>query len=183
MKDLVADFLKLFLEKYFIFSVISIVLTTLTFLLFPSDFFLIQKLGDIRATVTIFCIWFLIEYFIFSTFEYFNKCISSFKNKKYLKQLELEREKEILEKIWTKVDSLSHRDYEILMKFIRNGNKPHLARETSHYWYGDNLFNSGWLHKSTCSQGVSTQYILKDDIYQILKYSQEQFGRISHFKK
>lgn len=209
MEKSIVDCLKLFLEKYFILSVTAIVLTFITFLAVPSDLFIIKKLGNTMFSVFSFCSWFLIlELFKFifkSIVQFFNVKRKQRYLRKSRKEETLKVNKELLERLWTEVDSMSPRDYELLMSFITNGNQPYV---TASIFCGSCLLNSEWVHKSLCKEEervsipgrtssnsneipleryadvqAKYQYILKDEVYQILKYSQDKYGRISHFNR
>ena len=117
-----------------------------------------------------------------------------------------QNEMRVLEQLWTDVDGLSVYDYNLLVKFIESGNEPHYMTGTI---CGNGLLNSEWVH---CSQvkgekkipikvisgfnggngnmqpkyemvSAKYQYILRQEIYELLKLSQEKYGKISHFKK
>ena len=91
------------------------------------------------------------------------------------------------------------------MEFIKNGNKPHFEAGIC---LGEGLLNSQWVYKSEVQAdkkipakvynvnrmnaeqtnefitlSARYQYILKDEIFQILKYSLETYGKISHFQR
>lgn len=203
MEKSIVDCLKVFLEKYFILSVMAVVLTFITFLAVSSDLFIIRKLGNTMFSVFSFCVWFLILVLFKFILNNGFKLFYAQRNKKCLRKIHkeerLKMNKNVLEGIWTHVDSMSTRDYELLMDFVINGNKPYVA---SGFFCGNSLLNSGWVHKTLFKEDekissseevlpnlnvipycipVQYQYILKEDIYQILKYSQDKYGRISHF--
>lgn len=205
MDKSIAECLKLFLERYFILSVMAVVLTFITFLAVSPDLFIIRKLGNTMFSVFSFCVWFLIlvlfKFVLNGVFKFFytqrnKRCL-----RKIHKEERLKMNKNVLEGIWTQVDSMSTRDYELLIDFIINENQPYVA---SCSFCGNSLLNSGWVHKTLVKEdekissseeflpnfkvipycvSVRYQYILKEDIYQILKYSQDKYGRISHFNR
>lgn len=116
--------------------------------------------------------------------------------------------KEILENVWTLVDRMIPQDRKILMEFLKNNNAPICVKGelggncllTSNYVVSTVVPNdrkvtlndpSGVLGKKggrvfipEMSFGIQKrQYKLRDDFYQILKYSYDNYGHISHFSK
>lgn len=202
--------LKLFLEKHFIPSIIAIVAAFSTYLATSPESWLLQKLGENKFWVFSFCLWLLtIEFIIFLAMK-IRKSYISYKDENYYRNRQQEENKEAwndtLENIWTVVDEMSPRDYELLLEFVTNGNQPHI---TAGRVCGQGLLNDlNWVHKTLYQQPqevavsndeilsnssnfipshtympVGYQYKLKDNIYKILKYSLDNHGRISHFDR
>ena len=111
--------------------------------------------------------------------------------------------KETLNKIWTTVDEMTEEEKRILMYFLENDNKPFLDTDKNYSY--NHLLISGWVHKSeyhgnkkkveevkvyekgkyikkTFTTNYKYQYILEENIYNILKISLDKYDKISHFK-
>lgn len=125
------------------------------------------------------------------------------KSKLQQEQAEKEEEAKVLEILWSSVDSLSSDEYKLLLNFIDTENKPYCEEGTR---IGSRLFSYNWFYKTeitpakqipikvnrndtkgmiafSAHETVSATYgyILKDEIYQLIKYSLEKYGKISHF--
>lgn len=106
---------------------------------------------------------------------------------------------EVLTKLWADVDSLSEDDRVDLKEFLRTGNKPIPKNKRCVNTYS--LFYSDWVDVQEKRTTVNTKvtiystgkeevmptiythvYKLKENIYQLLKYSQEHYGKISNFE-
>lgn len=126
-------------------------------------------------------------------------------NNKY----KIENEKQVIEALWKNVESLSADDRELLIEFIENGNNP-IERSSGIRYSFDSLLNSKWVVSieeykedeklefvlSEKSKGKSIavnpavfyggkttvkKYKLNDEIYKLLKYSMDKYGKITHF--
>ena len=205
MSEKLLDLLRIFLEKYLVPTVTAIVLSFITYYFTPTDNRLLLKFTIWGYSVFLFCVWFLCIKFVIWLIEkiqYHNYSKGIEERSKQRKASELQED---LEWIWTEIDSLSSNDYKILLQFIKNGNKPYYS---SSIYCGDCLLNSEWVHKTvskpakqeliqskrdSSSRASSLpayetisgtyQYILRNDIYQLLKYSYATYGRISHFER
>ena len=204
MTEKLLDTLKIFFERHLIPTVSAVVASFITYYITPADNALLIKFNIIGFSVFLFCIWFLVIKLIIWFFEKI-QCLSySRKEEQRHSQREALQERETMEALWTDVDRLSQSDYRLLLKFVRNENKPYLTSGTH---FGECLLNSGWVHKtiskperkipiktqrSSSSKAIplpvyetiseTYQYILNDDIYKLLKYSYEHYGKISHFE-
>ncbi|PWJ47791.1 hypothetical protein [Faecalicatena contorta] len=209
MVEKLVDILKIFLEKYFIPTIIAVVLSFVTYYITPEDNAVLIKFGVMGFSVCCFLIWFLIVEMVMGIFKGIisavNRKIKGEKRQIYEND-RIEREnKEILEVLWTRVDEMNARDYQLLVEFINNGNQPHY--EAGQY-FGDCLLNSDWVHKTVVQaekqvpikierssmEGIHRfpiyetisaryQYVLKDELYKALKYSMDKHGKISHFER
>lgn len=123
------------------------------------------------------------------------KFSTSSSKEKELQQLN----QEVLTKLWEDVDSLSEDDRADLKEFLRTGNKPIPKNKRCVNSYS--LFYSEWVDVQEKRTTVNTKvtiystgkeeviptiythvYKLKENIYQLLKYSQEHYGKISNFE-
>ncbi|EQG49892.1 hypothetical protein QIY_3436 [Clostridioides difficile DA00141] len=154
--------------------------------------------------VFLFCVWFLIIELVIWLVQKIQYHNYSKGVEQRNKQRQAEEWQQSLEFLWTDVDNLSSSDYKLLLRFIKNENQPYCSSGTP---MGHCLLNSDWVHKTvskpakrvliksnqrTSSKAIpipvyetiseTYQYILREDIYQMLKYSYEKYGKISHFK-
>ncbi len=138
-----------------------------------------------------------------------NKKISSQELNDYRNNKDMKLEKDVLEALWSQVDALRPDERKVLKEFIDSGNLP-IEKSSGTHYFGNSIFNSNWLI-STEAYGEEKQeiifsdnvnekmipkdsnifiggrtiikkYKLNDDIYQALKYSMDNYGRISHFE-
>lgn len=204
MSEKILDLLKVFLEKYLIPTVVAVVFSFITYYLTPANNKLLVKFTVGGYAVFLFCIWFLIIELVIWLVQKIQYHNYSKDIEEQSKQREAEEWKRNLEMLWTEVDQFSPNDYKLLLRFIKNRNEPYYSSDT---YMGFSLLNSEWVHKSESrpakqvlikpNRGSSSkaillpayetipgkyQYVLRDDIYQILKYSYENYGKISHFK-
>lgn len=205
MSEKLLDLLKIFLEKYLVPTVIAIVFSFITYFITPTDNKLLLKFTIWGYAVFLFCVWFLcIEFVIWlvQKIQYHNYSKGMEQRNKQRQASELQED---LEWLWSEVDSFSASDYKLLLKFVKNENKPYVSSGTV---YGDCLLNSKWVHKTVSKPekrvliqsqrnpsskaipipayetvSATYQYILNNDIYRLLKYSYETYGKISHFEK
>jgi hypothetical protein len=184
-----------------------VVLTFVTYYKTPEDFSMLVKFTVVGYCVFAFCVWFLLIYTFMWIIKAFIKGIKEKADEKeYVNKSLLRDEAKVLEQLWTDVDGLSVSDYKLLVKFIETGNKPHYTAGTV---CGNCLLNSEWVH---CSQvreekqmsikvapspnkgnrimlpiqetiSAKYQYILRQEIFDLLKYSKEKYGKISHFER
>lgn len=204
------DAMKIFLEKYLIPTVLAVVLTFVTYYKTPEDFDMLMKFTVIGYCAFSFCIWFLLIYFTIWIMRVIIKGIKSIIEKaeekeKHNKWL-LEDEEKTLEALWTYVDKLSIPDYKLLVQFLETENQPHTDNGI---YFGDCLLNSSLVHRSLVEEekkepiksvsganagnrilfpmyetsSAKYRYILKKEIFEILKYSKKKYGKISHFEK
>lgn len=162
-----------------------------------------KRLGYSWGVIFIFVCWMLIIESILVLVKYIKKIFSMIRDNQYRDAQREQQTKEILEALWTRVDEMSSVEKEHLKYFINNNNKPLLDRNISYPY--EHLLNSDWVHKTQYTgnklisrkvniindngqteakeftYSVKYQYILKEPIYKILKYSWERYGRISHF--
>lgn len=202
-----AELLKIFLEKHLIPTVISIAFAIIFTALMPSDFVIIEKLGLFWCMLLAFCVSFICVQSVIDIF----RSIQKKSNQRGLGEAHIQLIKKdnykILEQLWTRIDEFSPTDKELLMTFIQTDNRP---IEQSGEIFGDCLFCSQLVNVTTVkppeeerviigqpiekspktlripieqmifSQPVK-QYKLKDEFFKLLKYSYDEYGRISHF--
>lgn len=191
------------MDNKFYQTLISVFLTFITYFFLDDELLIIKKFGQFWSVVFIFICWLLIIEIVVIIWKKTKKFYIKKVNKKY-REVQVKKEnKEILEMLWNRVDEMSQPEKDDLMYFLNNNNKPLLKGNVSYSY--DHLLNSEWVHKSVYSgneqiteqvnvirNGGNTaveeftytpryQYILKEPIYEILKYSIEKYGRVSHF--
>ena len=85
MIEKLLDTLKIFLEKYFIPTIIAVVLTFITYYKTPADNALLVKLNTIGFYVFVFCLWFLLIVLIIWVIDKVKEFGVSIKDKKIKK--------------------------------------------------------------------------------------------------
>lgn len=205
MSEKLLDLLKLFCEKYLVPTVIAIVFSFITYYVTPADNKLLLKFTILGYAVFLFCVWFLIIEFVIWVVQKIQYHNYSKGIEQSSKQRQARKLQEGLESAWSEIDRLSPNDYKLLIQFVTNGNKPYYSSGTH---FGKCLLNSEWVHKTVSKPAKQVliqtkrtsssraiplpvhetisetyQYILRNDIYQLLKYSYETYGKISHFEK
>lgn len=123
-----------------------------------------------------------------------------------LNKKQAQDEEKSLEVLWGYVDKLSIQDYKLLVQFLETENQPYCDNGI---YFGDCLLNSNLVHRSLVEEEkqeainsapnsnlgnrimfpiyetipAKYHYILRKEIYNLLKHSQEKYGRISHFER
>ena len=201
IKELVSA-INLTLEKRYLSTLTAIVLSYVVFLLVPEDFWIFHKLGHNVFLVFVFCLCLLVlesirivylklwNWFLLHRYERRLKDNKEIEDKKYIDQM--------LENIWNQVDSFNYRDYQLLKKFVTNGNEPYIQQGRA---CGNCLLNSDWVNRRLLpprdkletvrmngeivelrSISGAYEYKLNDGYYNLLKYSWDKYGRISNFQ-
>lgn len=173
----------------------SLPITFIVYFIIPKNNIIFVKLKDIQIEnrgciiilfFIILCIFISIKNIIFN----FGKIINEKSNKKYEKEIE---------DLWSDVDKMSAKDYELLLDFIASENKPYYITNKE---IKTPLLSSDWVYEKELSFRDPSdraytinveyeydgdfkiyKYILKDDKYNLLKYSFNKYNRISHFKR
>lgn len=202
------DLLKPLIEKYLFTTIISVALAILGVFLFPDVFNLKERAGDFIYGVLLFIIYFLITNLI--NHKRIQVKLERQQKDLIKKQEEIHKKKE-LEKLWHYVDELNSSDKQYLLEFIRNSNAAIKVDNYSLNLCPSALLNDINVIISTEEQNIIVdhikrnnlsenimvfappdepmignsiqfrQYKLKDDFYNLLKYSYEKYGKISHF--
>lgn len=206
MKEKLLDILAIFVEKYLIQTVLTVIMAFLTYYKVPSDNPMLIKFSTIGFSVFVFCVWFIIIEIIKIIWNSIRRKSSEIHRDAYYSKENQAKTEKVLEMFWNRIDAMDPRDYRLLIEFIKNGNKPHYE---AGFICGESLLTSDWVYRNqldlsekviidtemNVSDGkggfhikpttfiAKYQYKLKDDIYHILKYSYEKYGRISHFER
>lgn len=207
MWNAIVEFCKVFAEKHLIPSVLSIVGAIIALIFIPSDYWMIVKVGKFLFFALVAGIVFLaVNFLVFCWHK-----VVSYKNDNYLKQYynqnATKSAKENIEELWTAVDKFNPDDRNLLRDFLESDNAP-ITRSSGNRYFGNSLLASDWvvsteeygeeeqpiiLSEKLKGKAVPTgaigpgraivvKYKLNDDIFSILKYSKEKYGKISHFE-
>ncbi len=200
MWEAIGNFFKTFAEKHLIPSVISLAAGFIAVLALPEDSWMIAKISKVGVGILAFALCFLlVELIIFVAKKVFKKASERKSDKKYQKQ----KEKETIEQLWSDVDSLSPGDRALLHKFLETNNEP-IENESNVWFSPGSLLASDWVVSTivpyhfeneeteiTKEHGIpithfinqgTAKYKLKDDLFQLLKYSMEKYGKTSNFE-
>ena len=204
MDKSIAELLKLFLEKHFIPTIISVVVAIVVLVITPLDSWVIIKIGKVLYLVLSFGITILIiELLLFS----FNRIriVNNNHRKKLRKQEERKREKEQeVKELWEFIDGLSPKDRQYIDGFLETNNEPIESWGQSYLAYDSLLSNREWVitteiskyYDFSANEEITDEtvikenklvpfsfdlYKLKQDKFDLLKYSIEKYGRISNF--
>lgn len=202
MKNIIELF-KTFSEKYLTHTLISTIVATLFLAKAPNLFGIKEKTSSALYWLFIFCVSFLVVKVI--VFIY--KAIISNKNNNLLKEShEIGNKKAIIENLeflWNYVDGLSPQDKKYLWQFLKTNNQPIEVRGIV---CGNTILTNKDIVVTTQkestekeivtveSKGLTpedliiasgyttiTLYKLKDNFFYLLKYSYQNYNRISHF--
>lgn len=205
----IGGFLKVFAEKHLIPTIVSISGAIIAILYLPYDYWMIVKLGKILFLLLAFSMFFLVTKLIVFVCSKIYSCVHRIKRKEYFERSNVGNEKKNMEALWTAVDKLCPNDRDLLKEFLDSNNSP-ITKSSSTRYSGNSLLNSDWV-VSTEEYGedeepailssnlkgkmiltnpdilsgcrtIIVKYKLREDIYLILKYSKEKYGKISHFE-
>lgn len=202
MWEALGESAKIFIEKHLIPTVIAVVAAIVALLILPSDYWMIVKIGKRLFFVLVAGIVFLIVKLLGCLHEKSvrrknNKDINALSN--YMAE---QRAEEKVKELWNEVDNLAPADRNMVKHFVLTGNKP-IKIENRIYPYGSFL-NSRWTVSTEIDEnsndesfenasiqviggheffpaGRTKLYKLNDDVYQLLKYSWDKYGKISNF--
>lgn len=198
LQQLISTLSTPFLKEHFFETLISLAISFVSFCITSKTNFLLLRLGKYFYTGFIFIVSFIITCFIHYIYTYLMDTI-----KKYIhhKKLETEQRQENLHIMWYKVDECSIPEKNILKYLLKNGNTA--INLPSDYYYHEFVHINIFLNKTKSeSDGTVkyydmynseetdiipigtyyTKYRLTDYYYDLLKYSQEQYSRISNFE-
>ena len=111
MVEKLLDTLKIFLEKYFIPTIIAVVLAFITYYKTPADNALLTKLTTTGFGVFVFCLWFLLIVLIIWGIDKVKGFWASIKDKKHQEALVKQENDKAIDFLWTEIDKLSLKDY------------------------------------------------------------------------
>lgn len=213
MWDKILDLLKIVFDKYLIPAIIAVPTTIFLYVIVPDNNFIQAKVGISVFVVFIYASIFLLILFAIWVKGYIKSVKDRRKqiaeNEKQLKEqqedienLKRNKEKEMLEELWDRVDALGNDERMLIDGLLKNGNKPIGMYMTHNKYQLDYFVNSTPMKNGDkCKvlmrgyfNDISMQYEsyesdydgyykykLKDNIYLRLKESKEKYGKISHF--
>lgn len=191
------DFIKTLIEKYGLKSLIAFVLSIFTVTIIPKAW--IEKLPFNDTSIywaigVSFAIWLIILHCIILIFRKINNKISY---SIYKEKSNKENNQEALEVLWTTIDELSENDRKDIINFLNTNNEPISKGGIMN----SRLYNSNLVIKTEKRIPIDEEvivygtdekvkmtrydthlYKLQDSIYKALKYSLDEYGRISHFE-
>lgn len=209
MWEAIGQAIQVFVEKHLIPTVISIVISIASFLVLPANYWMIVRIGKVPFALLVAGISFLILQFMLFCFRKIRTWHSNKASDSYDNQSNARLVKEKLEELWSTVDAFGPDDRKTLKEFLASGNVP-IEKSSGTRYFGNSLFNSSWVI-STEEYGedkpvvqisehlkgkaipvnpnifegrrtIVVKYKLRDDIYGALKYSMDNYGKISHFE-
>lgn len=209
MWEAIGQAIKVFVEKHLISTVISVVISIIAFLVLPTDFWMIVKLGKVPFALLVAGILFL---FIQLVIYFYHKITKWLFNKAFYRHYDQsadEGERKTLEKLWSAVDAYSPDDRKTIKEFLQTNNTP-IEKSSGVCYFSSSLFNSNWvisteeygeekpvvhipeklkgkaipINPSAFVGGreIIMKYKLRDEIFNALKYSMDKYGKISHFE-
>ncbi len=209
MWEAIGQAIKVFVEKHLIPTVISVVVAIISFLVLPTDFWMITKIGKVPFALLVAGIVFLLIQFIIYCCNKIAKWLSNRKSSKYYGQNAIEDERKTLDELWSAIDAFNPDDKKTIKEFLQSNNAP-IEKSSGARYFGNSLFNSNWV-VSTEEYGeektvihipkelkgkaipvnpsifdggreIIVKYKLRDEIFNALKYSMDKYGKISHFE-
>lgn len=191
------DFIKTLIEKYGLKSLIAFVLSIFTVTVIPKAWIENLPFSDTNIYWAIgvsFAIWLIILHCIILIFRKINNKINYII---YKEKSNKENNKEALEILWTTIDELSENERKDIINFLNTNNEPISKGGIMN----SRLYNSNLVIKTEKRIPVDEEviiygtdekvkmtrydthlYKLQDFIYKALKYSLDEYGRISHFE-
>lgn len=202
-----AQVLKIFIEKHLIPSVISVAGAIITLLLLPEDNYIIQKLGKLLFIILAFCIYFLLVQGLLITGNGIRKAIKYIQQRNVETQQQKEENQNAIEETHRFFDRLDQEAKDLLLGFIKNGNKILLDFpmnyeflllqimnvsdfegdlkniDKKHYWLTNRL-NAVVLETIADDDNEIfglKQYKIQDEIFHQLEYIYKKDGKLGHF--
>ena len=177
------EIIKIFIEKHLIPTLLSFIFSCLLYVNTLDNVFLKMEIGKTVYGVFLFCSCFVIIKLILYISNKVNSYINSLQYQKYLNKEMEDRNKKALEELWSFIDKLDNEDFELLKIFLNNDNQPIYNKGNRYYNYFKLIDSNVVLKTQTDNPTLGCEKLrLKDDFFEALKYSQERYGRISHFK-
>lgn len=181
MPDNIVDALKVFLEKHLVPTVISVVAAIVALLIFPADYWMIEKIGKKLFFFLVAGVVFL----IIQLLMFLGKGIQELKYKGYIKKeyrkIQQRENIEGLEEWLSFVDKLPANERELILQFLHTDNKPIVEHRNVYRCYNpDSIYNTNAIIKTENSDG-SHLMKLDERFYRTMKRIYEDRGSISHF--
>lgn len=193
--------LKIFIEKHLIPSVISVAGAIITLLLLPEDNYIIQKLGKLLFVFLAFCVYFLLVQCFLKVCNSIPKAVRNIQKRNHAKQQRKEETQNEIEEIHEFFDRLEPEDKDVLLGFIKNGNKILLDFSVNPMqWNLRQIMNISeckyklrnidknyyWFTKTleTADDDETfyfKQYKIQKEIFEQLEYVYKKEGKLGHF--
>lgn len=202
------DFIDRLISEHLYDVILAIISGILVLLFFPDDNWVILKLGKTTLFVLAFCVTFLLVGLGKNVLNKIKMEINRIIATNYQNESQVKENNKAIEKFNEFVDSLDFRDKEILVSFVKNGNKTLVAPE-QRYFNGYSLlgdrqiilatdFNGNirsfdktqyWIttdlgsdiQKGYYPAGQLKQYKLKIDFYMLIKSIYDETGKFGNF--
>lgn len=183
----IGNAIKVFAEKHLIPAIISFIVGTVIYILTPDDYWVLAKINVVWYFLLLFCIAFILVHLVAACYK---KARESHEYKLAKRENDAVNKRNLLEDIWERVNRFSPEERKLLLQFIKNRNEPYIEKGEMLPVYSDyDLLGSNYVcmiesngydgnEKTYCKK-----YVLNEAIYELLKYSYEQYGRICHFKE
>lgn len=181
MWEAIASILKVFLEKYFIPTIISVVGAILTLLYLPDKYsWTTDKIGTVGFVILIAGVIFLFLSLLIHIFKSINEY--KFRHSMIIdsqKQDIRDSEKDI-DTFMSFFDGVSPDERELVVKLIKSNNTPIEQRGLRYSIGRESIFNTDFIVKTQNKKGG---YLIKINprIFYKVKEVYEKYGTISHF--
>lgn len=170
--------LVLILKEHLMPTLISFVIANVIYLLVPSNNWIITKIGDNWFRLFIFCVCFILIYFLLSI----NERIKSHRNcKKYVKsekKKDTEEFEKYIENCRKYADGLSYGDRDFIRACIKNKNEPIVIKIRNPY--SNSIYESGNVLKTRNEHGQEVVK-LTDNAYRTFALIYYRYNKIGHF--
>lgn len=191
----IIDLIQSFLEKYFIISLVSVLITIVAKYFTPDNFQPLEKLGNETYFIGIFLLSFLIIVFL----KYIVvKALNNIKDSKYKTKLNEEQNQQNIKTLKKYVDSLKPNERKLLDYFMDNNNKPIIYFDLGYDFYrlemimdqsefivedsNTKITNPFTFEIKNVNKGAyANKYKIKKEIFDDLKYMKESKIGISNF--
>lgn len=196
MIEKIVDILKEFIEKHFLPSLLSVVITAIVYYFTPEKFSVVSKLGEKFYIFTIFCLSLLVIELLIKSYY---KLLTTIYYSKQKKEHDKIKEHELENHLFEITHSLSPDNLKILEYFLDNKNEPLvlngaiMGNPVLEYYCDSNDFKVGEndivplnpftlkpdrkLKKGT----YATRYRLRDEYYEGFMYIKNKYGKITKF--
>ncbi len=177
----ISEIFKIFLEKHFMPTVISLVISAIIYAFTPEEFWLIERFS--KSGYYCFCVGAL--FILIQSLMWISNSNKKKKESQEIDKFYKRKAMQInLEGLWDFVDSLCRDDINYLKTFLKNNNSPIVVKGNL-YFCGNRLFTSAYVKKQEGfdNEGRYVKYILTSDFYEFLKFSAEEYGKIGHFEE
>lgn len=181
MWEAIASILKIFLEKYFIPTVISVIGGIITLLYLPDKYlWMTNKIGKVPFVILATGIIFLIVYLIIGI----RNRINNYKTNLYLtrnanEQKIRDSEKDV-DDFMTYLDGVSEEERELVIKLIKNNNTPIVQKSLRYNIARQSIYDTKMV-VTTKNKDGSNLIKINPLIFSQIKEIYEKHGSISHF--